>query len=68
MLIVQIYRGWRIRRHTRREQTLDERDQSITWYTVLPVEPTPNRTYSSPRFNTPGEAMRWIDRQAPEPN
>ncbi len=66
MWTVQTYKGWRIRRRTTRDRTLDEGDQSTTWYTVLPVKLEPGRSYSSPRFNTPGEAMRWIDERVPE--
>ena len=45
MRTVQTYRGWRIRRHTSRFRTLDEGDQSTTWYTVFPAKLKPGRSY-----------------------
>lgn len=65
MGVVKIYKGWRIQRHTRRYQTLDERAGADTHYTVSPVNRKPNTTYQSPRFRNPGEAMRWLDAREP---
>ena len=60
MRTVKIYKGWKIRRHGARDRTLDERDSVETYFTVFPVDPKPNSTYTSPRFPNPGKAMEWI--------
>lgn len=61
MRTVKIYKGWKIRRNTRRHRTLDERDSVDTYFTVFPVDAKPGRTYPSSRFPNPREAMEWID-------